>query len=483
MSRKVLGIDIRKESISAVLLITGLRESRVDAHAYVPISDSSEDHSKIKTALEALSNEIDIVGCDCVVSIAADHFSYRNLQVPFKDSKKIQMVLPFEIEPTIPYPVDDLVIDFIEMESARQSDHKDIIAVSVPKSELDPYIKALADIKIDPEVITISGLPAALCLCNQADPGENQLFLEINKASSTLFIAEDGHVKLIRSFPTPVADDARAGSLAALVRRTLAAFDELSPVEFQPLDMVVTGTGLDGTNFVNDVSNVLDLPVKLSNFADQLNIPIDSKDIKPWDPARMDSALSAALMESEGLRGLNFHKGQFAAKKLFAKHKNLLTKTGILAAAVLVLLIFNLISSSYTQNRQLDRYNQQLIDIFRSTFPEEKRIEDPFRQMQIKVQEAKKNTVIQSATTPHIRSIDILNNISTSIPETIVVDVTRIVISPDTVLISGNTDEYNSVDEIKTRLEQIDSFKKVTITSSNTDRSGKEVRFQLKVEL
>ena len=466
-----------------MLLKTGLRENRIDAHAYVPVSDSAEDHNNIKTALEALSNEIDLDGCDCVVSISADHFSYRNLQIPFKDAKKIQMVLPFEMEPTIPYPVDDLVIDFIEMESTHQSDHTDIIAVSVPQSELDPYIKALADIKIDPEVITVSGLPAALCLCNQSDPDENQLFLEINKASSTLFVVENGHIKLIRSFPTPTADENRAGSLAALVRRTLAAFDELSPVEFQPLEMVVTGTGLNGSNFANDVANILDLPVKLSNFADHLNIPVDSKDIKPWDPAMMDSALSAALMESEGLRGLNFHRGQFAAKKLFSKYKNILTRTGILAAAVLVLVIFNLISSSYTQNRQLDRFDRQLVDIFRSTFPEEKRIEDPFRQMQIKVQEAKKNTVIQSATTPQIRSIDILNSISASIPESIAVDVTRMVISPDTVIISGNTDEYNSVDEIKTSLEKIDSFKKVTITSSNTDRSGKEVRFQLKVEL
>jgi hypothetical protein len=39
------------------------------------------------------------------------------------------------------------------------------------------------------------------------------------------------------------------------------------------------------------------------------------------------------------------------------------------------------------------------------------------------------------------------------------------------------------VDDIKNRLEQIEYFKKVTISSSNTDRSGKEVRFQLKVEL
>ena len=160
-----------------------------------------------------------------------------------------------------------------------------------------------------------------------------------------------------------------------------------------------------------------------------------------------------------------------------------MTRTGILAAAVLVLIIFNLISSSYTQNRQLERIDRQLVDIFRSTFPQENRIEDPFRQMQIKVQEVKKNTIIEGATTPHIRSIDILNSVSASIPESIAVDVTRMVISPDTVIISGNTDEYNSVDEIKTSLEQIDSFKKVTITSSNTDRSGKEVRFQLKVEL
>ena len=95
MSRKVLGIDIRKESVSAVLVKTSLRESRIDTHAYIPIPDSEEDPDNIKTALEALAGKIDPVGCDCVVSISADHFSYRILKVPFKDAKKIRMVLAF----------------------------------------------------------------------------------------------------------------------------------------------------------------------------------------------------------------------------------------------------------------------------------------------------------------------------------------------------------------------------------------------------
>ena len=122
MSRKVLGIDIRKESVSAVLVKTSLRESRIDAHAHVPISDSTENENPFKTALETLCSEIDTDGCDCAVSISADHFSYRILQIPFKGSKKIQMVLPFELEPTVPFPVDDLIIDFIDLESAGLDD-------------------------------------------------------------------------------------------------------------------------------------------------------------------------------------------------------------------------------------------------------------------------------------------------------------------------------------------------------------------------
>jgi type II secretory pathway component PulL len=482
MSRKVLGIDIRNESVSAVLVKTSLRESRINTHAYIPISDSEDDPDHIKTALEALTGQIDPAGCDCVVSISADHFSYRILKVPFKEAKKIRMVLPFELEPTVPFPVDDLIIDFIDLESDHRKDQTDLIAVAVPKSELAPYIETLADIKIDPEMVTVSGLPSALCLARQTDPGEDQLFLEINKTICSLFIVGDGRIKLIRSIPTPVAENTRAGALGAFVRRTLAAYGELSRSDFQPLDIVMTGSGLNGANFDKQIAGVLDLPANRLNISDRLSIPVDDEDVNPWDPAIMDNALSLAMVEIEGMGGLNFHKGQFAAKKLFVKHKKNWIKTGIFAAAVVVLLLFNLITDSYRLNKQLDGYDQQIRNIFQATFPGEKIVE-PFQQMQIKVKETRKNAGTQSAAGPHLRSIDILNAISRSIPETTTVDVTRMVISAETVLISGSTDTFNSVEDIKSKLEQVDVFKKVTISSTSKDRSGKAIRFQLKVEL
>jgi hypothetical protein len=347
---------------------------------------------------------------------------------------------------------------------------------------LAPYIETLADIKIDPEMVTVSGLPSALCLARQTDPGEDQLFLEINKTICSLFIVGDGRIKLIRSIPTPVAENTRAGALGAFVRRTLAAYGELSRSDFQPLDIVMTGSGLNGANFDKQIAGVLDLPANRLNISDRLSIPVDDEDVNPWDPAIMDNALSLAMVEIEGMGGLNFHKGQFAAKKLFVKHKKNWIKTGIFAAAVVVLLLFNLITDSYRLNKQLDGYDQQIRNIFQATFPGEKIVE-PFQQMQIKVKETRKNAGTQSAAGPHLRSIDILNAISRSIPETTTVDVTRMVISAETVLISGSTDTFNSVEDIKSKLEQVDVFKKVTISSTSKDRSGKAIRFQLKVEL
>jgi type II secretory pathway component PulL len=178
-----------------------------------------------------------------------------------------------------------------------------------------------------------------------------------------------------------------------------------------------------------------------------------------------------------------FHKGQFAAQKFLSKHKSPLIKTGILAAAVLALMFFNVLMQTYTVNKQVRGVERQMTQIFKATFPEVKTIRYPYPEMQARMRETKKNAAFQAEAGPHIRSIDILNSISEKIPDNIKVDFTRLVIQPENVVISGTTDTFNSVDDIKSRLEQIQYFKKVTISSSNIDRSGEEVRFILKVAL
>jgi Tfp pilus assembly protein PilN len=323
-------------------------------------------------------------------------------------------------------------------------------------------------------------------LASQSEPGEDQLVVEISDRTSTLIATASGQIQLIRSFPIPAAGPTRSKMLATQIKRTLAAFEEINQPDFKPHEILITGAGLIDENLTAELARVTELPVNLSQLASRLDVSFEADVEAAWKPAQMDNALALALVEIEDLDGLNFHTGQFAVQKFIAKNKSQVMKTGILAAAVLALFLFNVLVDSFTVQRRINRLDDQISAIYKATFPAAKKIRDPnqkYQDMKAKLRVAKKKSVFHQETGPHVRSIDIIYSISRRIPEEIVVDITRLVIGPQNVLISGNTAGFDSVDDIKGRLEQIDFFKKVTISSANMDRSGKEVRFMLKAEL
>jgi general secretion pathway protein L len=483
MSRKVLGLDIRRHSLAAVLLKSSLRENRIEAHGVFPIEESAEAGNGLAAALREMSQRMDLSGCDYVVSVPADLFSFRNLKIPFKDPKKIRMVLPLELEAVLPYQGDELVMDFQQVYPGTTSEQADLIAAAVEKARLNPILDTLLSFKIDPEILTISGLPAALLLAKNADAQEDQLLINVEEGYSTLYLCVDGQLQLMRAFPVPPQNSHRPRQLCAGIRHTLAAFEQLNQTDFEPHEAVVTGSALNGLNLREDVAGLLETTVTPADLMRRLNIPSDAPVDPAWNPASMDNALATALMDIEGLKGLNFHTERFAATKFFAKYKSGLIKTGILAAAALILLIFNVFFESYLLSHRIERLDREITEIFKTTFPDVQRIVDPYQQMRQKLQEIQKSEPLSPETSSRPRSIDILDSISRSIPKETTVDLDRLVIGTEDVLISGTTDTFNSVDAIKGDLEKIQSFKKVTITSANLERSGNQVRFMLKVEL
>jgi type II secretion system protein L len=455
----------------------------VDDFIHIPYSGPDDPERSLSAALETLKERMDLTGSDFVVSVPAHQFIFRNMQVPFHNAKKIRMVLPFELEPSLPFAVEDLTIDFQVLNGAQAGDQTDLIAAAIEKSQLTPYIEALASVNIDPEKLTLSGLPVAQCLAHRADPQEDLIFIEIDGTHATLFVLNSGRMQLIRSFPLPASGPAKTSILCTQTQQTLAAFQETSALDFDPIEAVINDTGDIDDKMADNISKFLEIPVKFSAIAEQMKIPLITDTASEWVPGQMENALSLALMEVEGYPVLNFHKGQFAAQKFFAKHKSALIKTGILAAAVLVLMFFNLMMKTHTLNKHIDAIDNQMTQIFNETFPEIKSVKYPFKEMQAKMRETKGNAVFQAETGPHIRRIDIINSISEKIPANISVNLNRMVIQPENVLISGTTDTYESVNTIKNRLESVQQFEKVTISSANLDRSGKEIQFMLKVEL
>jgi general secretion pathway protein L len=482
MSRKVLGLDIRSKIVCAVLVKSSLRESRIAASMSVPIPETEDGSSGLRAALETITSSMDLGGTDCAVSIPALFFSSRNLQMPFPNPKKIRMVLPFEIETLLPYASDELVIDFNVLDGEQSQEQTEVLAVSIEKNKLASFLESLSAVNIDPERVTVSGLSVAFWIGRDADPGQSFLCLDIGETFGAVFVVAGTRVRLIRSFPLSTDPGSRTRTIRNYIRTTLAAWSEAAGSAREPGEVVLTGDGLDSIN-LEDVANALPIMLKKADLGPTLQHLREETDGAPWDPIRMDGALALALAEIEGIEGLNFHRSQFLGKKVILRYGQDLIKTGALAATVLAFMLASVFTQGYLTKRRLADLDQQIASVFTEAFPTAQKVANPYQQMQINLQELKKNAGLPGETLPTVRSIDILKGISDSIPENISVVIDRMVIGPENILISGTTGAFNAVDEVKGHLERLAGFKKVTISSANTDRSGKEVNFQLKVDL
>jgi type II secretory pathway component PulL len=483
MTRKILGLDIQDNAVSAILLGIGIKGTTIEAHDYVPFAKESADGSGLASALEVITQKIDIAGTSCVVSLPANLIFCRNLKIPFKGKKKIAKILPYEIEPTLPLPIDDLIIDFDVIKRVEYTEHTDIIAAAMETSNLQSYLDTLSKFHIDPEVVTFSGYSTALCINNLIDENKKWLLLDIGDTQVTMFIGFAGDIRLLRSFSIPEDDTPDAGErFCTGIHQTISAFEDTFDQNFQPDQIFFTGSRRDAPVFEGQLATILETPIK------RMDLVRDTESIKvfsaepSWSSRRTDGAFALALMGIQGSNGLNFRKGPFAAKNFWQEHKKNLIKTGLLVTVVAVLALSNLVLDSYLMKQKIHRLDDQIAEIMTSTFPDVKKIVDPLQQMRTKMQQLSGNAFLPKETHRAIPTVDILRDISRLVPKTADVNLTRMVIDTDSVVISGTTDTYKSVDIIKNSLEQVEFFRKIVISSANIDKSDNRVQFKLKID-
>ncbi len=482
MSNRILGLEIGNSAVSAVILNSGIKGSFVEAQARVPLEGPQDFGSNLSHALAILAEEIDITGTTCAVSLPAGSVSFRNVRLPFRDKKKLRQVLPYELEPQLPYPVEDLVIDYYNADPNR-IDSSELVATAVKKTTIESLLAALGPYGLDPVTITAGGFATALCLGAAADQPANWLLTDIDGDTLSLFFAEKGTLKMTRATRLPTGGELAANHFFRQVRHSLLAYRAVGHPDFEPQTLFVTDSGLIHFQSEQEIADNLKIPVDRADLLAHMNIKALQDNGQIFEPNLTENALALAYMELTGLKGLNFRKGPFERKKQWVVHRKSIVAAGLFALLVLMLAFANILVDTYLLEKKVARLNQDIVEIFKTTLPGVKRIVDPLQQMQVKLRDARKTLLLPAQTGKNIRTIDILNELSSGIPQKADVELTRVVISQESILISGNTDTFNSVDDIQNHLEKAPVFRKVTISSANLEKSGNRINFKLKVQL
>lgn len=494
MLGRILGLDINEDTIAGVLVKTGIKGRRVSGCTVVSI----KEYDGIQPALVELLERLDPEGAACYNAIPSDQISYRNLSMPFKDKKKIRQTIAFELETMLPYHVDDLLIDFkLVNRSAEQSD---ILAASVKRNFLTGYLAILRTSGIDPEILDIRNVPLANRLLMQPETPDNGFVLDIGCRKGAIVLFLDRQIVLVRKlffdgtaiaetiFGSGQDDDSQRDehiesclkSFCKTVDNTFSAFGAEIGKAVQPEKAFVTGSATLNPVTVELLGRYLDMPVEMIDLVRSTDVDMAGPAVALWEPSLMNNALALALRNNRQ-PGFNFRREDFEHKRQLGKLKKEIRNGAIFLAIILALLAADIGVDHYSVKRRYQALDLRLKEIFSQTFPEVKRIVDPVRQMRGKIKDLKKTAVSQPGTA-RLKVLDLLDDISSRIPDTLDVEVARMVIDQETVLIKGSTDTFNTVDNIKKGLELSANFKGVTISSANLDKSGKGIKFELRIQ-
>jgi len=497
MPGKILGLDISNHSITAVQVKSEFKGYQITACARVVI----EGNSDLDNALKELFDQMDLKSDTVITSIPEEHVSYRNLQMPFKEPKKIRQTLPFEIETLVPLPIEDLVVDFSIIDQSGQSE---ILAVSVKKDYLSEYLGRLLNYGIDPEALDVRSVPIVSWLLKQKETPDTGLLFRIDGKRNTMVLYLKRRIALIRTFDmksdpvaqsfsdatedaietfTPEQFESYIRSFCTRVLNTLHSFGWKSKGAIHPEKIYFTGMGALYPETGEILSRLLDIPVEQVNMAGDQRVSMDRDVARVWNPALMDGALALALRDDTRKgRGFNFRKDEFEVKKHYLGFRKEIRKVAVFLLLILSFMAVDLGVDYYLMEKRYRILNQKITGVFRETFPDVKRIVDPVQQMRVNIDELKKSTVLLPGINTNQRVLDLLRDTSRSILKSMDVRVTHMVIDPETVRISGETDSFNTVDNIKNSLEPSTYFSVVTITSANLNRTGKRVQFEIKLQ-
>ena len=474
-----MGLDINNDSVTAVLVLNAISGNQIAAACHIARDgDTVQEgfNAFVDRAVAEIKTRMDVAGCTCVAAYPADQVSFRNITIPFKNSRKIKQVLPFELEPTLPVSVDEMDISF---QPVKFKDDGQLLVAVIPKAYTRERGEILSAHKLAPDIITISGYGVVM---NLIQTQKNGIFLDVmddHRVSVGLFA--NGQLCIYRNVALSVTSPNAANRIGLSVTRTLASFSDIFQETFTPEALFITGKGITRTNLKAVFETRFNLPVHPIDMKDRLNIHLLPE--VSYQPEIMDRALCLTMLDITGMEGLNFRERPFAGKKLFSEYKNRFIRTGILAGVVLVIAMISLFSDMATTSRKIDAMDRQIKGIFTSTFPDTTRIVDAVHQMRTAVAELKQANSASADQNKKVLAVDLLNQISKKMPKSVDVEVIQLVIGPDGVQISGDTDSFNSVDEMKSSLETVSMFSGVKINSATIDKATKRIRFKLKITL
>ncbi len=467
---RIVGLDIASDRVGLVALSSSFRGFEVKETRSVAMPPGASQAERLKAALAALELTPPLSADDTIaVAMPGAQVASHLVTLPFSDSRRIEQVLPAEVEGAIPFDLGDVVWDHAVL--SQTPGRTEVLVGIVRKTMLKELLQTLAAAGIDPRVVTFAPLALSALAERQQLLGQGGTpsaddepiaLLDAGPGRADLALLEKGKAVIARALATssptlwendPAARERLLTVLARDLKITLRSRRGLTPSK-----LLLAGA-------------IAGLPDAALRLGAELQLPIETIALQNGAPGDA-LALGLALRAQQPRGHINFRKGEFAFTKDLSQVKGQLGRLAV-AAAVLLLLAFGLGTAHVgSLRRQATDYDAALCTAT-------KRILGTCMTDYRQALGALSGGKSKAAGIPRVSAADVLAELAAHLPEESLPILDDIDISTTAIRIKGVAESFSKVDEVTSALKKDKCFGDIKQPRSEKQAQGSKINFSL----
>jgi type IV pilus assembly protein PilM len=526
----IASIDIGSSSIKVVTVRTGLKDFKVKNFIYEDIDpENGNPEEALLAALSRIISENDLKNYRILTNLPMQNAVIRNMTFPFNDKEKIAEVIAFEAEDTIPFKLEDTVMDF-QMQKSKVPEAGEVLLAAAKKETIQKQISYFKNSGISPVSMGLDSQSIFECYryfnkiqdeaVIQLDIGNEKTILNFIHNGSLLFtrsitigtnsiyneisaaykLSRKDAVKIFEDFKIDLTSfennlqkeyqselEIKKNTLKGIYDKSLdiiyslleeiilskkAFMNEYPDILFNRV--LISGGGSDITGIGSIISRELELPVISLPFLEEHT---ETK-IRSQFPVAFGIILSYLNRNYEAI---SFLKGEFLPASSHSSIKQYYL-AGVFIVLTLFVLLVNLIVTSHMKSESNKKYTDILNDQFKKYFHARKSSNDPVSEaMKIYKEEKKEFESIDSLVHSDENIMNVLNDILSFFPKDDTFELKNLVINESVLRLDAKIGSSIKIDEFKNKLIESKKFDSVVLNTNL--KKGNDVLFAMTIKL
>jgi general secretion pathway protein L len=441
---RLVGIEVSTTHVRAVTLVTSYRRMSVERMVEVDLSQTPD----LTEALRLAAGSMTTHGESVALAIEGTAAYIQRIDLPKTALRQLDQVVPFELESRVPVDLDELVHDYLLLRQPAKDGAVHLLAAAAPLARVQALLASCRQaVGREVERVGCGPLPLANLLGHWGAVGQDEApiaIVDLGLRRIDVLIVQSGEPVFARTTSTGVAmlPDG-AVPIAASIRQTLIAFELQSGASVGML--YLTG---DGAN-VSGAEAYLSAEVHVPVLALPLPTTLEIAEGQQSDFPRFTKAIATALGLGARPRDPDLRQGPLGFQRGYAFLKEKAPILSGLVTAILISFAFSAWSESKALEKQRESLVTELGQVTKAILGEEiTDVEAATELLQ------KRRSAEDTDPMPHMDAFDVLVEVSSSIPQSIIHDIEEFDMQRERVKLTGIVSSASEAQEIASKLKE-----------------------------